>query len=244
MDPQIPGIGILKELQSMDQLGSVLMDAHPVLSGVFVLLAGGALIFLFCFLIGRGSGESPTEQPNAQPRQPIGYKYANISRSGKFLGLSRGKPYWLDSTTSDKSMGFHSYKSIELLQRNTYRDGYSHRGALILEVLHYGDVTEYEDGYVSTGQRVLQVASGDGLCWAEGPSRQFCTNEVEFVYILGRKTSLRLCRPHYAGMGHLLNLIPGRKRIHIQRWLKELSKDPQAQTVRVAETIRSMELSQ
>jgi len=195
------------------------------------------------------SGDSHSAEPSAKspqkpqkPLEPIGYKYANLSRSGRFIGLSRGKTYWLDSQVSDSAMGFHSYKSIELLQRHSRDEGYHLRGAVILEVLHYGDVTEYEEGFVSTGQRVLQVAPGDSLCVGVGDS--YCTNEVEFLFIMGRKKPVKLCRPHYAGMGPFLKLVPGRKLFVIQRWLRNLARSEEAKDVEVSETFDGLVPSQ
>ena len=221
------------------------IESNSVLVAIAVILM--VLSFLFCMLLPNLGAPRPSANPSPKrpqkPLQPIGYKYANLSRSGKFIGLARGKPYWLDSKVSDSAMGFHSYKSIELLQRNTMDDSYRQRGAVILEVLHYGEVTEYEDGFVSTGQRVLQVAPGDSYCvWVDGQS--YCTNEVEFVFVMGRKKVIKLCRPHYAGVGPFLRLVPGRKLFVVQQWLRRLSRSEDAKDVAVSETFDGLIPSQ
>jgi len=188
---------------------------------------------------------SPTARVPKAPRKsdhPIGYKYANISKRGRFIGLSKGKPYGVDSAVAQDAMGFHSYKSIELLQHNTRDAPQNHRGALILEVLHYGDVTEYEDGYVSTKQRVLQVAPGDSLCLGGDKEESYCSNEVEFVYILGKDT-VKLCRPHYAGSWRFLRLVPGRKIVPLQHWLKEFAKAEDAEKVVVSPRLSELKPS-
>ena len=93
----------------------------------------------------------------------VGYKVANLRGSG-FTGVSGGGAY---SFVSEGRLnpGFHCFRDLATLQSSSY----SHSGRVILEVLIYGDVAEYEDGYIGSNQRVLQVipnAEGSGCCYS------------------------------------------------------------------------------
>jgi len=179
-----------------------------------------------------GFEESPSSQ---KPSEPLGYKYANISRKpGKFVGLANGKPYGIRASTKRESMGFHSYDSLRMLQHKIRP---WERGSLLLEVLHHGEVTEYEDGWVSTEQRVLQIAPADVSCW--GRSNQ-CSSEVEFQIIIGKRFSAHLCRPHRASYRPILFFFPWIKAINIGQWIEDFAASAEAEGVAVRKTRREL----
>lgn len=168
--------------------------------------------------------------------KPLGYKYANISRKpGRFVGLANGKPYGVQAATKRESMGFHSYGSLRTLQQeiNTWQ-----RGSLLLEVLHHGEVTEYEAGWVSTEQRILQIAPADVACM--GGFGDACDSEVEFQIIMGKRFSIHLCRPHRAGIRPLLFLFPWIKAVNIGQWIEDFAASAEAEGVAVRKTRREL----
>jgi len=167
--------------------------------------------------------------------EPLGYKYANISRKpGKFVGLANGKPYGIKAATKRESMGFHSYGSLRKLQQNIKPWS---RGSLLLEVLHHGEVTEYEDGWVSTGQRVLQIAPADVSCWG---GKSSCRSEVEFQVIFGKRFSMHFCRPHRAAMRPILFFLPWTKVVNIGQWIEDFAASAEAEGVAVRRTRREL----
>lgn len=210
-------------------------SAESVENGASGLAVGEPAGFASSFPVTEPSPVAKEEELEpAKPLGAIGYKYADIGRDG-FLGLAKGKSYRVNSTVESEAMGFHSYKSIELLQKNTH--AYEQRGSLLLEVLHYGEVKEYEDGWVSTGQRILQIAQDPGLCahlsdWTDG-TRRYCPDQPEFQVLLPLKISDRYCRPHYVQVRHGLKLIPHRRVINIQQWLAKFKDSPAARRVKV-----------
>ena len=177
------------------------------------------------------------EDTSAQRKssEPLGYKYANIARKpGKFVGLANGKPYGIRASTKRESMGFHSYGTLRKLQQNI--EPWS-RGSLLLEVLHHGEVTEYEDGWVSTEQRVLQIAPADVSCW--GRNNQ-CSSEVEFQIIIGKRFSMHFCRPHRAAMRPILFFLPWTKVVNIGQWIEDFAASAEAEGVAVRKTRREL----
>jgi len=207
--------------------------------GFFLLVVGALLIADFWReIIGFFRQVFGLEDSSAQRKssEPLGYKYANISRKpGKFVGLANGKPYGIQAATRRESMGFHSYGSLRLLQRNI--DSYR-RGSLLLEVLHHGEVTEYEDGWVSTEQRVLQIAPADVSCM--GGFGDPCNSEVEFQIIFGKRFSMHFCRPHRAAMRLILFFLPWAKAVNIGQWIEDFAASAEAEGVAVRRTRREL----
>lgn len=166
-----------------------------------------------------------SQQKIIQARQSasrIGYKYANIGKHG-LLGLASGKSYGLNGVLPDDrqlesgAYGFHSYKSLDILKYNSRTDPYISKGVVVLEVLHYGEIEEYDDGWLSTGQRVLQISMSDQPCFkaADGD----CPGEpIAFMSFPGNNSFL-YCRKHFDSAQRKTRWIPGRKVVRIAEWL-------------------------
>lgn len=118
-------------------------------------------IFVMTFLIIIGhpfKGRLHTEEKDALGTPEIGYKKAwveidridfkNHTVKIYYQGVMGGKYPGRKESENDK---FHSYKD--------FFDAVNHkqRANALLEVIHYGDISYYEKGYVSSGQRVLQI---------------------------------------------------------------------------------------
>lgn len=81
----------------------------------------------------------------------VGYKVAYLEGNG-FTGISGGAYGY--SEKGRLNPGFHCFRDMATLMGSDY----AHSGTVILEVLIYGKVIEFEDGYIGSNQRVLQVA--------------------------------------------------------------------------------------
>jgi len=85
----------------------------------------------------------------------VAYKGANLTAQG-FRGVSGGGLYGhLEEGGLDP--GFHALKDIDSLTHSIYGVG----ADVYLEVLLYGKVVEYKNGYIGSHQRVLQVIFPD-----------------------------------------------------------------------------------
>lgn len=82
----------------------------------------------------------------------IAYKVAMLTESG-FAGVSGGGAYSYLSQ-GRLNPGFHGFKNLNDLESSPYAS----MGNVVLEVLLYGAVNEFESGYIGSHQRVLQVA--------------------------------------------------------------------------------------
>ena len=164
----------------------------------------------------------------ARRKHRIGYKYANIGTDG-LLGLVAGKPYGiveeLDGSKDLKSggYGFHSYKSLKILREKSAGNAQFDRGLIVLEVVHFGEVEEYSDGWLSTGQRVLQIAPGDKPCFNEGLGG--CSGDPTAAMCFPLRVSLVFCDAHFEDAQKKTRWIPGRKVVNIARWLDSMDSN-------------------
>lgn len=85
----------------------------------------------------------------------VAYKGAKLTEWG-FEGVSGGGRYG-HLEEGGLNPGFHALKDIDLLKYSMYGD----RADVYLEVLLYGKVREYQNGYIGSHQRVLQIIFPD-----------------------------------------------------------------------------------
>lgn len=93
----------------------------------------------------------------------VGYKVAYLYGE-VFIGVSGGGGYGFVAE-GKLDPGFHCFRDIPTFEASSYANS----GSVILEVLLYGEVVEYEDGYIGSNQRVLQVVPngrGSGNCYS------------------------------------------------------------------------------
>lgn len=126
---------------------------------VFSILVIGVLIGTITYIIDTFDRDMKSLGFNTSRALPkdnavIGYKVAGVNfenSENMFYGASGRVPYGVDSKAN--YMGFHAFKTIDEVKETFYMRN-SH---VLLEVLMYGEVAEYENGYIATKQRVLQV---------------------------------------------------------------------------------------
>lgn len=163
-----------------------------------------------------------------QSESRIGYKYANIGKHG-LLGLASGKSYQLnevlpgDRELESGAYGFHSYKSLDILRQRSSEEPYIYRGVVVLQVLHYGEIEEYDDGWLSTGQRVLQISVSDQPCF--GAHNGTCRGEPLAMMSFPGNNSFLYCRSHFDSAERKTRWIPGRKVVRIAAWLASMEQN-------------------
>jgi len=89
----------------------------------------------------------------------IAYKGAKLTAQG-FQGVSGGGTYG-HLEEGELNPGFHTLKDINSLKNSIYGIG----ADVYLEVLLYGKVKEYQNGYIGSHQRVLQVIFPDHMLY-------------------------------------------------------------------------------
>lgn len=129
----------------------------------------------------------------------VGYKVASLSGGG-FTGVSGGGDYGFVSE-GRLNPGFHCFRDIPTLKSSSYISS----GSVILEVLLYGEVSEYEDGYIGSNQRVLQIVpngEGTGYCYSCRRSgcelyldRENLSDRSFYGYYSYRYSSSFICKP-------------------------------------------------
>lgn len=194
---------------------------------------------------GRQLSREQREREANEARQSasrIGYKYANIGKHG-LLGLASGKSYGLnevlplDRNLESGAYGFHSYKSLDTLRARSAEDPYISKGVVVLQVLHYGEIEEYDDGWLSTGQRVLQISMSDQPCF--GAPDGYQGEPLAATSFPGNNSFLH-CRAHFGSAERKPRWIPGRKVVRIAAWLASMEENV-GDRVRIHSTMRRLE---
>lgn len=195
------------------------------------------------FLGRRPSSTDAVAKPKLRKSsRPIGYRYADIGKDGSFVDPVTSESYGVDGLVDGEATRFHSHRTIESLRESTQDEPYFGRGGLLLEVLHYGDVTELEGSWVSTGQQVLQVALDDGSCFgSDRKNAGWCSERPELMVVFGKRRAMRFCRSHYAGARKFLWIIRGKTVVNIHSWLDALEASEAGKSVRVHHAVATME---
>jgi hypothetical protein len=156
---------------------AILIGLSPVLIALFVVLT----LLTTDIIRSRRYRKGPLRRTQ---KPVLAYKVATLTRNG-FAGVSGGGSYGYLSE-GRLNPGFHGFKNLDLLEASGYN------GDVVLEVLLYGAVDEYQNGYIGSHQRVLQVAVNQMY----GRDRGICSN-------CGRKSNaLAFDRSAYSGYGY------------------------------------------
>ena len=149
-----------EELLSVDSMSG---DLYTALLAIPLMVGALALVVFIVYMAIRPPVESgiPFAPLHRREQTPvIAYKSALLTTDG-FCGVSGGGDYGYVSE-GKLNPGFHGFRSLDLLRKSQYR------GDVVLEVLLYGEVNEYSNGYVGSHQRVLQVITNQmdsGALW-------------------------------------------------------------------------------
>lgn len=148
---------------ALNETLAVLMPYAPIAMFMVVIVAFVVTVFGedIAELFSRGTTKAAAKLIKGDA--VVGYKVAYLDGEG-FTGVSGGGDYGFVAE-GKLDPGFHCFRDIPTFEASNYANS----GSVILEVLLYGEVVEYEDGYIGSNQRVLQVVPngrGHGHCYS------------------------------------------------------------------------------